>query len=91
MAACVMFSFWRPILLGNMVQDVERIKGEICSKSVGRIEYIKCLVLLILVHHLIVFTLEAWSLSNWLLILAQTLISSVLTMLIVIGYDMLKR
>ena len=91
MAACVMFSFWRPILLGNLVQDIERVKGEICSKTIGRIEYIKCLVLLTLVHHLIVFTLEAWSLNNWLLILVQTLISSVLTILIVIGYDMLKR
>ena len=91
MAACIMFSFWRPILLGNMVQDIERVKGEICSKSIGSIEYIKCLVLLTLVHHLIVFTLEAWSWSNWWLILVQTLISSILTILIVVGYDLLKR
>jgi rod shape-determining protein MreD len=31
MAACVAFSFWRPILLKKSSQDIERIKGEISS------------------------------------------------------------
>lgn len=91
MAACVAFSFLRPILLNNAVQDIERIKGEVCSSSIGRIEYIKSLVFLTLIHHLLVFTLEAWSLHNWWMILFQTLISSVLTILIIVGYDMFKR
>ena len=90
MAACIAFSFLRPILLGNVLQDVERVKGEVCSRSIGRIEYVKCLVFLVLTHHLMVFTLEAWSWSNWWMVLVQTLISSVLTILIIVGYDMLK-
>ncbi len=90
MAACIAFSFLRPILLANVLQDVERVKGEVCSRSIGRIEYVKCLVFLVLTHHLMVFALEAWSWSNWWMVLVQTLISSVLTILIIVGYDILK-
>ena len=90
MAACIAFSFLRPILLGNVLQDVERVKGEVCSRSIGRIEYVKCLVFLVLTHHLMVFALEAWSWSNWWMVLVQTLISSVVTILIIVGYDILK-
>lgn len=91
MAACIAFSFLRPILLGNVVQDLERVKGEVCSNSIGRIEYLKCLVFLVLLHHFFVFALEAWSWNNWLMVLIQTLISSVLTILIIVGYDIFKR
>ena len=90
MAACIAFSFLRPILLGNVLQDVERVKGEVCSRSIGRIEYVKCLVFLVLTHHLMVFALEAWSWSNWWMVLVKTLISSVLTILIIVGNDILK-
>lgn len=91
MAACIAFSFLRPILLGNLVQDLERVKGEVCSNSIGRIEYLKCLVFLVLLHHLLVFALEAWSWNNWWIVLIQTLISSVLSILIIIGYDIFKQ
>lgn len=91
MAACIAFGFLRPILLGNVVQDLERVKGEVCSNSIGRIEYLKCLVFLVLLHHFFVFALEAWSWNNWLMVLIQTLISSVLTILIIVGYDIFKR
>ena len=91
MAACIAFSFLRPILLGNVVQDLERVKGEVCSNTIGRIEYLKCLVFLVLVHHLLVFALEAWSWNNWWIVLIQTLISSVVTILIIVGYDIFKR
>ena len=91
MAACTAFSFLRPILLSNVLQDIERLKGEVCSKSIGRIEYVKCLLFLVLIHHNLVFALEAWSWSNWWIILVQTLISSILTIVIITGYDVFRR
>jgi hypothetical protein len=91
MAACVALAYLRPIILKKMVQDVERIKGEICSRSVGGIEYLKCIVLLTILHHLMVFGLEAWSIQNWLLIVLQTLCSSFLTILLLLGYDLIRR
>lgn len=90
MAACIAFSFLRPIFLTNIVQDLERVKGEVCSRSIGRSEYIRSMMILTVVHHLMVFSLEAWSLQNWWMILLQTLISSALTILIIIVYDTLK-
>ena len=91
MAACVAFSYLRPIILGNLIQDLERVKGEVCSASIGRIEYVKCMSILTVVHHLLVFSLESWSWYNWWIVLLQTLLSSVLTILIIMGYDILKR
>ena len=90
MAACITFSFLRPVLLANLVQDIERVKGEICGRTIGKMEYVKSLAVLTLVHHLLVFSLEAWSWSNWWMVLVQTLISSVLTVAIILGYDALK-
>ena len=91
MAACVAFCYLRPILLGNLVQDLERVKGEVCSASIGSIEYVKSLAILTVVHHLLVFSLESWSWHNWWIVLLQTLLSSVLTILIIMGYDIFKR
>jgi hypothetical protein len=90
MAACIAFSFFRPILLDNLVQDIERIKGEICSRSIGKIEYIKCLSILTFAHHFLVFSLEAWSMQNFWIILAQTIVSSILSIVTIVVYDTFK-
>ena len=91
MAACVAFCYLRPILLGNLIQDLERVKGEVCSVTIGRMEYVRCLAILTVVHHLLVFSLESWSWHNWWIVLLQTLLSSVLTILIIMGYDIFKQ
>lgn len=89
-AACVTFSYFRPILLSRFTQDVERVKGQICSQSIGRVEYIKCIAILTVIHHLMVFALEMWSWSNWWMVIVQTLISSILTILFIIAYDIFR-
>ena len=91
MAACVAFTFIRPIILAHLVQDLERVKGEVYIRSIGTIEYIRTLVFLTVLHHLIVFSLEAWSLHNWWMVIIQTLISSLMTLTIIIGYNIVKR
>ena len=91
MAACVAISFWRPILLRKSSQDVERIKGEISSLNIGMVEYVKCALILVVLHHFMVFMQEAWSFHNWWMIVLQTLLSSVLTMLIIVGYEIIRR
>ena len=91
MAACVALSFLRPILLKKSIQDVERIKGEINSHSIGIAEYIKCLVMTVLVHHLLVFSLEAWGGHSVWLVILHTLFSSLLTILMLLVYDYMHR
>lgn len=90
-AACVALAFFRPILLVNFVQDIERVKDNVCSQNIGAIEYSKCVLLLTVLHHFIVFVLEAWNLHNWWIVLLQTVISSAMTILVILGYDRLKR
>lgn len=91
MAACVAFTFIRPIILAHLVQDLERVKGEVYIRSIGTIEYIRTLVFLTVLHHLMVFLLEAWSLHNWWMVIIQTLLSSLMTLTIIIGYNIVKR
>ncbi len=90
-AACVALSFVRPLLLNNAVQDVERIKDSMSIQTIGRIEYTKCIVILTILHHFIVFSLEAWNIQFWWIVLLQTLISSAMTLSIILGYEYLKR
>lgn len=90
-AACVALTFVRPLLLNNTVQDVERIKDNLSSQNIGRAEYIKCAVILIVLHHFIIFSLETWNIQFWWMVLLQTLISSVMTLVIILGYEYLKR
>lgn len=91
MAASVAFAFLRPILLRNVVQDWERVSGEVTSMTLGRMEYLKCLVFLTLIHHLMVFALEAWSWQHWWIVLIQTALSTLMTILCIVGYDICKR
>lgn len=90
-AACVALSFVRPLLLSKAVQDIERIKDNISIQTIGRIEYTKCAVILTVLHHFIVFSLETWNIQFWWMILLQTLISSIMTLCIILGYEYLKR
>lgn len=91
MAACVAFTFIRPILLRSMVQDLERVSAEVTTKTVGKMEYVRCLVLLVLVHHLLVFALEAWSWQHWWIVLVQTLLSSIMTVIALVLFNFFKR
>ena len=90
-AACVALSFVRPLLLNNAIQDIERIKDNISVQTIGRIEYTKCAVVLTILHHFIVFSLETWNIQFWWIVILQTLISSAMTLCVILGYEHLKR
>lgn len=90
-AACVALSYVRPLLLNKAVQDVERIKDNISIQTIGRIEYTKSAVILTVLHHFIVFALETWNIQFCWIVLLQTLISSVMTLCVILGYEYLKR
>lgn len=91
MAACVALTFVRPILLTNAIQDIERIKDNLSIQNIGPAEYTKCAVLLTVLHHFIVLSLEMWSIHMWWMVLLQTLVSSAMTLCVILGYEYLKR
>ncbi len=90
-AACTLVSFVRPILLERLVADNERLIGTPTGASMGTLAYVKFVVFLVLIHHTVVFSLEAFSLHNWWLSLLQILISSAISIGVFLGLDILKR
>ncbi|MBO7456264.1 MAG: rod shape-determining protein MreD [Paludibacteraceae bacterium] len=89
-AACIFIMFIRPYLLGAIVSDKDRLNEQISLHSIGMEALIKYVVILVLVHHLTVFSLAAWSWYHIGFVLLETLVSSLITILIIIGYNALR-
>jgi hypothetical protein len=89
-AACILLMFIRPYLLGLIVNDKDRLNEQISLRAVGMEAFAKYLVILVLVHHTTVFMLAAWSWAHIGFVLLETLVSSVITILLIIGYNMLR-
>ena len=87
MAACILLMFIRPYLIGAIVNDKDRLNEQISSRTIGMEALIKYVVIGVLVHHLTVFSLAAWSFSHIWFVLLETLVSSIVTILIIIGYN----
>ena len=89
-AACILLMFIRPYLLGWIVNDKDRLNEQISVRAIGMEAMIKYVVILVVIHHLTVFSLAAWSWSHIGFVLLETLISSFITFSVVIGYNALK-
>lgn len=87
MAACILLMFIRPYLIGAIVNDKDRLNEQISSRAIGTEALIKYVVIGVLIHHLTVFSLAAWSFSHIWFVLLETLVSSTVTILIIIGYN----
>ena len=90
MAACILIMFIRPYLIGAIINDKDRLNEQISLRAIGMEALIKYVVILVLVHHLTVFLLAAWSWHHIGFVLLETLVSSVITILIIIGYNILR-
>ena len=90
MAACILLMFIRPYLIGAIVNDKDRLNEQVSLRSLGVEAFIQYVVILVLIHHLTVFMLAAWSWTHIGFVLLETLVSSILTILIIFGYNILK-
>jgi rod shape-determining protein MreD len=89
-AACILLMFIRPYLLGVMVNDKDRLNEQISLRAVGMEAFAKYVVILVLMHHMTVFLLAAWSWTHIGFVLMETLVSGIITISLIIGYNMLK-
>ena len=64
MASCILIMFIRPYLLGAVVNDKDRLNEQISLRAIGMEALLKYVIILVLVHHLCVFLLAAWSWSH---------------------------
>ena len=90
MAACLLVSYLRPVMLAHLVQDYERIAGEINASSIGVAPFLKLAVILCLVHHAVIFLLDAWTLSTFGLTMLRWIVSSAFSLLFILMYGFRK-
>lgn len=90
-AACVLVSWLRPILLEYYLQDAERVTGEVVAASVGNSVFVRLSLWLTVLHHLVVFSLDTWSLSQWYWVLLQVVVSAAISLLCILLYGFLLR
>lgn len=90
-AACIMLMYVRPHLIGAYVSDRERLTDEIDIRSIGMVNFVKYTVLLVLLHHTMVFFLTAWSVQHFWFTLLEVVVSSIISILLLIGADLLRN
>lgn len=90
MAACILLMYIRPYLIGVIVNDKDRLNEQISLHAIGMEALLKYTVIMVLIHHLTVFSLAAWSWSHMGFVLLETIVSSTITILLVIGYNVLR-
>ncbi len=90
MAACILIMFIRPYLIGTIVNDKDRLTEQISLRVIGMEALIRYVVTLVLIHHLMVFLLAAWSWQHIGFVLLETVVSSSITIVVIVGYNILK-
>lgn len=90
-AACTLISYLRPLLIQNMIQDNDRLTSTPSGATLGILTYFRIVAILVVLHHTIMFSLIAFSFHNWWFTLIQILFSSLLTILIILGLDFVKK
>jgi len=90
MAACVLIMLLRPYLIGRMVNDKDRLTEEISIHALGFEAMLRYTVIMVVVHHLAVFLMASWNWSHIGFALIETVVSSLLTILIILGYNLVK-
>lgn len=89
-AACILLMFIRPYLIGDVVNDKDRLNEQITVRAIGWEAMLKYVIILVIVHHFMVFCLAAWSWSHIGFVLIETLVSSLITILTIVVYNALK-
>jgi rod shape-determining protein MreD len=90
MAACVLVMLLRPYMLGQLVNDKDRLNEEISMHSLGIETMIQYTVLLVLIHHLTVFLIASWSWSHIGFALLETTVSSMISIVLILSYNFVK-
>ncbi len=89
-AACVLVMYLRPRLVNMYVADLDRFDKEISIASIGLLNFVQYALLLIVIHHTVVFFLTAWSIQHFWFTLLEILVSTLMTSALVMGYIIVR-
>lgn len=89
-AACIMLMYARRHLIPLWVNDTERLADVISMQTIGIAPFLKYTSLLVVAHHLLVFFLTAWTFQLWWYTLLTTLVSSIVSLALILGYAVIE-
>ena len=90
MAGCVMVAYLRPLMVAGFVQDIDRMKGAITINVIGMGNYLRLLAVLIVVHHTIVFMLEAFTFAHFGFTLLQIILSGLFSFAFILMFEYVR-
>ena len=90
-AACIMLMYMRRHLIPLWVNDTERLTDIISMQTIGITPFLKYTSLLVVAHHLMVFFLTAWTFQLWWYTLLTTLVSSIVSLALILGYAWIRE
>lgn len=89
--ASVLVAFLRVPFLKRITTLEENVNIEPSIQTLGAGAYAKYMVVLVLIHHITLFYLEAFTFTHFWVTLYRALLSSVVTILLIFGVQLLKR
>lgn len=90
-AACTAVAFFRPFIIKRTIQfDGIDSLNELTFKILKRNNYVLYALILILLHHFILFALQAFSVNLILLVLWKTILSTIFTFILLMVVQMVK-
>lgn len=87
MAACVAVMGCRRMIIRRLIMEPERIKGDLDLRTLGTEYFIQYSLALVVLHHTIVFVLNAWSWHMFGWTLLEIVVSSVVSFLLILVYN----
>lgn len=90
-AACTAVAFFRPFIIKRTIQfdEIDSL-NELTFKILKRNNYVLYALILILLHHFILFALQAFSVNLILLVLWKTILSTIFTFILLMVVQMVK-
>ena len=90
-AACVLLMFVRQPLIAALVQEHERLTGEISWLTINHEAFVKYVAILVAVHQIAVSFLAAWSFQHFGMTVLQVLVSAIINFGLILGYNMIRH
>lgn len=90
MAGCILLMYIRPYLIGAIVNDKDRLNEQISTQTIGWEAMLEYVIIMVVLHHLTIFSLAAWSWTHIGFVLLESLVSSTVTILVIMGYNSLR-
>lgn len=91
MAACIFLMFLRQGMIRNVYTEYERLNSSINMMVIGPEAFIKYTVVLVLIHHVLVFMLSAWSLHAFWWTLLEIVVSSLISILLILSVNLIDQ